>query len=117
MCVGRRVFSSSVVGREWVGGGWIFEALHYSMQSCVWLWVLALKRERVRRRIFCPSREVGSLMVLGVVVSMGEGRVTGMVRGSGSRLASFLWGGGMVGWFSVLYSSLSISCGPVRVSC
>jgi len=32
-------------------------------------------------------------------------------------LGSFMWGGGKVGWFCVLYSSLSILCRLVRMKC
>ena len=62
------------------------------MLSCVWVWLLALGRERVRRRIFGLLRGVGSVVVSVVVVSMGEGRVLNVDGGSGSSLARF------VGW-------------------
>ena len=71
--------------------------------------MLDLGRERVRRRIFGPPRGVGSVMVLGLAVSTSEGRVVDVGRGSGSiEFGSFLWSGGMVGWFNALHSSLSI---------
>ena len=66
-----------------VEGVWVFQALHWNMLSCVWVWVLALGREQVRCRIFCKIRGVGSLMALGVVVSVGIGRVTYISGGVG----------------------------------
>jgi hypothetical protein len=63
------VLGFGVVGRVWVSGGWVAQALHCNMLSCVWVGMLALDRERVRCRIFgLMMREVGSLMGLGVVV-------------------------------------------------
>jgi len=82
-CVGR----GHVLGSEVVGGVWVFQALYCNMLSCVWVWVLALGRERARCCIFCKISGVGSLTVLGVAVSVGIGRVACMGGGSGSRLA------------------------------
>ena len=39
------------------------------------MWLLALGRGRVRRRIFGLLRGIGSVVVLGVVVSVSESKV------------------------------------------
>ena len=85
--IGEMWVGGHVLGSGVVGGVWVLQALHCNVLSCVWVWVLALGRERVWCRIVSMTRGVGSLIVLGVAVPVGIGRVAGMGGGSGSRLA------------------------------
>ena len=48
----------------------------------MWVRVVVLGRERVRRLACNPSHRVERLRVLEMVVFMGEGKVAGVVRGS-----------------------------------